>query len=114
MPAPLLALRDGDRERLAAWTRSGSIRSGPTTRARIVLPAADGVSNTEIARRTGVARQTVIDWRVGYGRSGLVGLDDRPHSGRPRSVDRKKIIAATLLLLLPKKKWGRRPGCGRC
>jgi hypothetical protein len=31
-------------------------------------------------------------------------LDDRPRSGRPRSVDRKKIIAATLLP--PPKKYG--------
>lgn len=103
-PAPPLALRNGDRERLAAWTRSSSIRSELATRTRIVLLAADGVSNTEIAQRVGVTRQTVIDWRANYGRSGLAGLDDRPRSGRPRSVDRKKIIAATLLP--PPKKYG--------
>ncbi len=66
--------------------------------------AADGVSNTEIARRVGVARQTVIDWRADYGCSGLAGLDDRPRSGRPRVVDRQKIIAATLLP--PPRKYG--------
>ncbi|MDQ2837044.1 MAG: IS630 family transposase [Actinomycetota bacterium] len=103
-PAPALVLRDGDRERLVAWTRSTSIRSGLAQRARIVLLAADGVSNTEIARRVGVARQTVIDWRADYGCSGLAGLDDRPRSGRPRVVDRQKIIAATLLP--PPRKYG--------
>jgi len=69
-----------------------------------VLLAADGVSNTEIAGRVGVARQTVIDWRAGYDRAGLAGLDDASRSGRPRTVDRKKIIAVTLLA--PPKKYG--------
>ena len=87
-----------------SWTRSSSIRSGLAQRARIVLLAADGVSNTEIAKRVGVARQTVIDWRAGYYRSGLAGLNDRPRSGRPRIVDRRRIIAATLLP--PLRKYG--------
>jgi transposase len=102
--APALALRDGDGERLMSWTRSTSIRSGLGQRARIVLLAADGVSNTEIASRVGVARQTVIDWRADYDRSGLAGLRDEPRSGRPRTVGRKKIIATTLLA--PPKKYG--------
>jgi transposase len=103
-PAPPLALRDGDRRSLTSWSRSSAIRSGLAQRARIVLLAADGVSNTEIARRVGVARQTVIDWRGDYERSGLAGLQDRPRSGRPRVVDRRKIIATTLLA--PPKKYG--------
>ena len=103
-PAPPLALRDGDRERLVAWTRSTSIRAGLAQRARIVLLAADGVANTEIAKRLGVARQTVIDWRAGYARAGLAGWAARPRSGRPRTVDRKEIIAATLLP--PPRKYG--------
>ena len=76
---------------------------GLAQRARIVLLAADGVSNTEIAERVGVARQTVIDWRARYA-DGLAGLDDEPRPGRPRTVDRRRIIAATLLP--PPKKYG--------
>jgi transposase len=95
-PAPALALRGGDRERLVAWTRSSSLRAGLAQRARIVLLAADGVSNTEIAERIGVSRPTVIDWRARYERSGLAGLDDEPRPGRPRTVDHEAIITATL------------------
>jgi len=62
---------------LAGWVRSSSIRSGLAQRARIVLLAADGVSNTDIAQRVGVARQTVIDWRARYAMSGLAGLGGR-------------------------------------
>jgi transposase len=94
--APALALRDGDRERLTGWMRSSSLRAGLAQRARIVLLAADGVSNTEIADRVGVSRPTVIDWRARYERGGIAGLDDEPRSGRPRSVDHDAIITATL------------------
>jgi transposase len=65
-------------------------------RARIVLLAADGVSNTEIAGRVGVSRQTVISWRGRYTASGVDGLTDQARSGRPRTVDRARILAATL------------------
>jgi transposase len=96
-PAPPVALRDGDRERLSGWLRSTSIRAGLAQRARIVLLAADGVANTEIAQRVGCARQTVFDWRARYEQSGIAGLADEQRPGRPRTVDRKTIIAVTLL-----------------
>ena len=78
--------------------RSSSIRAGLAQRARIVLLAADGVTNTEIAERVGVARQTVISWRDRYASSGTKGLEDEQRSGRPRTVDRAKILAATLTI----------------
>jgi transposase len=96
MLARPLGLRPGDRELLESWIRSTSIRAGLAQRARIVLLAADGVSNTEIAGRVGVARQTVISWRERYAASGVKGLDDERRSGRPRTVDRAKILTATL------------------
>jgi transposase/transposase-like protein len=65
-------------------------------RARIVLLAADGVSNTAIADKVGATRQTVLSWRDRYERSGLAGLEDGPRSGRPRQVDHRAIVAATL------------------
>jgi transposase len=77
-------------------TRSSSVRAGLAQRARIVLLAADGVSNTEIASRVGCARQTVIDWRARYDGDGMHGLGDDPRPGRPRRIDRARIIAATL------------------
>ena len=96
MRALPLGLRDGDRELLESWTRSSSIRAGLAQRARIVLLAADGLSNTEIAERVGVSRPTVIGWRDRYAISGSRGLVDEQRSGRPRTVDRTEILAATL------------------
>lgn len=94
--AGALALRVGDRERLTSLVRSSSVRAGLVQRARIVLLAADGVANTAIAKRVGVSRPTVIGWRERYSRSGIDGLHDEPRSGRPRVVDHREIVAATL------------------
>ena len=95
-PAPALGLREGDREELVRLTRSSSVRAGLAQRARIVLLAADGVSNTAIADSVGVSRPTVIGWRQRYQSRGMAGLDDDPRSGRPRSIDHAAIITATL------------------
>ncbi len=76
--------------------RSTAGRAGLAQRARIVLLAAEGESNTRIADRTGLSRPTVIDWRKRYERSGLQGLEDEPRSGRPRHIDHAKIVAETL------------------
>jgi transposase len=84
--------------------RSSSIRAGLAQRARIVLLAADGVSNTEIAARVAVSRPTVISWRARYAESGVAGLTDQDRSGRPRTADRSKILATTLAA--PPKKLG--------
>jgi hypothetical protein len=94
--APALMLREGDREELSRLTRSSSVRAGLAQRARIVLLAADGVSNTAIAEMVGVSRPTVISWRDRYLARGMDGLDDRPRSGRPRTIDHSEIVAATL------------------
>src|SRR4051794_18109888 len=94
--APLV-LREGDRPRLEAMLRSSSIRAGLASRARIVLLASDGLSNAEIARRTGTSRPTVVDWRARYVAGGVTGLQDQPRSGRstvstaPRHPDRLTI-----------------------
>jgi transposase len=76
--------------------KSSKIRAGLAQRARIVLLAGDGHSNTEIATRVGVSRPTVIQWRDRYAEGGLAALEDRQRSGRPRRVDEAEVVAATL------------------
>src|SRR3954451_23234998 len=103
-PAPALLLRDGDREELLRLTRSSRAPAGLALRARIVLLAADGVSNTTIADGVGLSRPTVIAWRDRYQAKGIAGLHDEDRSGRPRRIDRAKVIAVTLAP--PPKKYG--------
>ncbi len=96
MRAAALGLRDGDRDELEAWLRSSTIRAGLAKRARIVLLAADGLANAEIARTVGMSVPTVRAWRDRYARSGTEGLGDAPRSGRPKQVDDRAIVEATL------------------
>lgn len=91
-----LALRLGDRPRLEALARSTAVRAGLAQRARIVLLAATGLANAEIARRTGSTRPTVLAWRNRYAAGGINALRDKPRSGRPAEVDEIAVVATTL------------------
>ncbi len=95
-PAAPLLLRQGDREKLESLVRSTAVRAGLGQRARIALLAADGISNTAIAEKVGVTRNTVIAWRARYEQAGVEGLADADRSGRPRRIDHRAIVAATL------------------
>jgi len=61
-----------------------------------VLLAAEGLANVRIAELAGVSVPTVAAWRGRYLAFGLDGLEDRARVGRPRKIDRAKIITATL------------------
>lgn len=54
-------------------------------RAKIVLFAASGMENEEIAERLDVPRQIVSKWRKRFFFERLDGLEDQPRCGRPRS-----------------------------
>lgn len=56
-------------------------------RARIVLRAAAGESNTSIAAALGIVRHTAQHWRERFHAERLDGLADRPHHPPPRLYD---------------------------
>jgi transposase len=91
-----LVLRAGEEKVLREWTRASSGSAGLAQRARILLLAAQGHSNTEIGRLVGVSLPTVRLWRSRYGAGGVGGLGDLARSGRPAVHDETSIIAATL------------------
>ncbi|PZS34754.1 MAG: hypothetical protein DLM61_03035 [Pseudonocardiales bacterium] len=93
--APLI-LQAGDHARLVALVRSASARPSLVQRARIVLMSAEGLTNTEIVRRTGSTRPTVINWRNRYAAAGISALGDLPRTGRPPVVDELEVVATTL------------------
>ncbi len=94
--AEALRLREGDRVRLEAITRASMVSAGVARRARVVLLAADGVANTEIAERVGVSRPTVLKWRERYVQAGVDALADLPRPGRVREIDEVAVLAETL------------------
>jgi len=96
MIAPPLVLKAGDRERLEAVLRASTAPVSLVRRATIVLLAAEGHANAEIARRVGVSGPTVLTWRTRYRTGGLTALGDLPRSGRPATHDEVTVLAATL------------------
>ena len=86
-PAPALVLRDGDRVELERLTRSWSVRAGLAQRARIVLLAAEGVTNTEIAERCRGDPADGDDLAAPLRRAGAGRAGGWPEAG-PASADR--------------------------
>jgi transposase len=94
MPNPVAAavvLSDEEREQLERWTRRRTSAQALALRARIVLLAAEGLKNTEIAERLGVTRAPVTKWRRRFVQFGLDGLTHEPRPGRPRTIGDDKV-----------------------
>jgi transposase len=79
-----ISLRASERRALKRAARSQAAPHRQVVRARIVLDAAAGLPNALIARRVGVAPNTVRKWRKRFCTHGYAGLRDRPRPGRPR------------------------------
>ena len=89
-----ITLRAAERRWLKALTRRGTAEYRQVTRARIVLLASAGWANRAIARKLGLAPNTVGKWRKRFFAEGVDGLRDRKRPGRPR-VFPAAVIAAT-------------------
>ena len=53
-------------------------------RAKMILMAADGESNDQIAARLDTRREVMSLWRKRFHEQRLLGLEELPRSGRPR------------------------------
>jgi transposase len=84
--AVAIELTDAERAQLEAWTRRRTSAQALAMRARIVLLAAEGLRNTEIAQRLGIQRNMAARWRSRFAEHRLDGLTDEPRPGRPRTV----------------------------
>jgi transposase len=88
-----LVLSAAERGELEAWARRRKTAQALALRARIVLRAAAGLSNTAIAAELGVAKHTVGKWRERFARLRTDGLLDEPRPGAPRRVGDEQIAA---------------------
>ncbi|MEW1974303.1 IS630 family transposase [Microbacterium profundi] len=81
--ADVILLTDTDKHELSR--RVGRVRTEvrDQVRARIILHAARGTPNQQIADRMGVHVDTVRKWRSRFAADGLDGLRDLPRTGRP-------------------------------
>jgi hypothetical protein len=72
-----------ERAVLESLARSYTLPYWQVTRAQMVLLAAAGLRNDQIAARLNCRREVVSRWRKRFFESRLDGLEDRPRRGRP-------------------------------
>jgi transposase len=81
-----IQMSDSDRTTLQQWARGRKTPARLVLRAKIVLAAAEGRENQEIAAACDTDPHTVARWRRRFADHGLAGLEkDAPRSGRPAS-----------------------------
>jgi transposase len=88
-----IELSEHERARLEAWTRRRTSAQALAQRSRIVLLAAEGLKNTEIAERLEINRAMAAKWRSRFAEHRLDGLTDEPRPGRPRTISDEQVDA---------------------
>src|SRR5579864_1587844 len=94
-----LILSDEEREKLTAWARRPKTSQRLALRSRIILAAAAGDSNGDIAVDLNITVQTVGKWRQRFLDDRLKGLVDEPRPDAPRTISDaqvEEVIAKTL------------------
>ena len=98
-PSVQVVLSNEERETLERWARRPKSAQALALRCRIVLAAAEGETNTEIAVGLGCSLSTVGKWRSRFVERRLDGLHDEPRPGKPRAIsdhDVERVIVKTL------------------
>ena len=86
----VVRLAPAERAELEKRSRSYTSLYRDVIRARIVLYAADGLRNDEIAARLDTPRQIVSKWRKRFFERRLEGLEEEPRRGRPAGFSPKR------------------------
>jgi len=87
-----ISLTVDERKELLAWFRGRTTPARLVTRAHIILLAAEGLQNKEIAEKLQLSLPTARMWRRRFAADGLDGIEsDAPRPGRPRSINDSKV-----------------------
>ena len=78
-----LLLTIDERKQLLATSRKYTSPYCEVMRAKIVLLAAEGLSNKQIGQQLDLPRQIVSKWRKRFFEKRLAGLQEQPRRGRP-------------------------------
>lgn len=94
--APPIELNPEEESRLRKLSVSNTASVRDARRAKIVLLAAQGKNNQEIAQALGIGRVQVGRWRERYAREGYAGIErDRPRGNPPQRVDAAEVVRLT-------------------
>jgi transposase len=88
MPGPATALELTAKEvrQLTACVRAGTTPQRLVRRARLILGSAAGLGSRALARQERMSRTTVRRWLGRFAIERCAGLQDRPRSGRPKTI----------------------------
>ena len=94
--AAQVVLTEEQRSELSAYARRRSVALRLVERANIILQAAEGKQDQEIAAALELGRHTVARWRARFLQHGIAGIEkDAPRPGRTRTIDPEEIIRKT-------------------
>ncbi len=94
--AEQIALTDEQVLRLRTYARGRKVERRLAERANIILLAAEGLENLDIAVRLEVSRHTVARWRKRFLELGISGIErDAPRPGRARTLNADEIVRRT-------------------
>jgi len=88
-----IELNEAEQRELLVLTRKHGAPQALAERARIVLAAANGLKNKEIAAKLGLCTHTVGTWRNRFAERRMDGLYDEPRPGAPREIGDDEIAA---------------------
>jgi len=80
-----IVLTDEEERELQRRSNKYTLPYFEVMRAKMILMAARGVANDDIARALATRREVVCQWRKRFFEQRLPGLEDRPRPGRPRA-----------------------------
>jgi len=98
-PKTALVLSEEERATLLRWSNRAKSAQALALRCRIVLAAAQGLSNKEVAAQLGCAPVTVGKWRARFVAARLDGLVDEDRPGRPASITIDQVEAVVVATL---------------
>ena len=88
--APEIVLTESDRTTLTRWSRGRRTPVRLMQRAKIVLLAAQGIMNKDIAAKLQINPNTVVRWRSRFADRGVAGIEkDAPRGGRTPTLRRQ-------------------------
>ena len=112
-----IELSSEERAVLESLARSYTLPYWQVVRAQMVLMAADGMRNDQIAARLRCGREVVSQWRKRFFEQRLAGLEDRPRRGRPPAFPpqvRAELIAMACALPAEHEVYVPTGECSRC
>lgn len=94
--ASVIELTNEQKQQLQRWVRSNTVSVRLARRAKMILLAAEGMDNRQIAQALAIGRIQVGRWRERFAQMGVAGIEaDLPRSGRKPRIDAGEIVRLT-------------------